>query len=1052
MVQKVRGLYNKATEWVESTAKILTSEEKLNRLDAKALMEEGEKLGFACEELKTLRNAHRAARNWASRVKKCKIEEGTTITNAIQDLLDEYDSLLIEMPEELSKLQTAITNYCLCRRPYSGFMIGCDECDEWYHGCCVGISETKADRVDKYVCVRCCTARVLKNSAKDVAGVIRKWTCKKDFKKARQVEAQKHQRKVRKETKEIEKLEAQINSVIGTSANAAAANESSASAGKAKGTVDSGAEAPQARAQVQTAENSLPVAGDASNAQVTGNPSSAGEVGSVVVPTQATTEDGGKKASVEASAQPISPEEAESKIKKAKKSIEQCQGRLLRLRQKAEEHKAALKFEGSKASVLRNWCLRVRTMVLFPRSEEDAKNCRPSKEGSLSPNMKFLVDQAKLLGVDQIADVKAVTNAFRVMAWSLLATTTLAKKSTLKDFELLVTLASSIKFPDEKAIRTIRSIHSRGMTWQSKVLKALAPSPGNLKPFDLETLKELEDSADDIPVRLAEESLLSATIAEKGERHCLCGGPSDARFMLSCDKCENWYHGKCVNMKKEVVTEDTHWICPNCSGGDTSVDESLCCIVWDEVDDLKHSGLTAADTDVSPEAPDANKMWPPFGLSGSASALEILGEECSSIPDTSTHVSQISDGDPPGAVMGATAQVPSDPITRMSVDNAQALAAQPLALQPVIIESQQPLIAQAPGFSQVALSDEAKADPAASLQALAAQAAALQSQGKAKDSEVSGTEPDKTESHIKPSVANPSKQEQNKSTNNVVPEKKSEYSSFYCEESAPGAQEMTAMGVAPELQKGSKSKEEPRGCDATESAQVAPMKVEEEMRYSGESKVPEVRATAMEIEYETLETTKPKAPETQVAAREVQSEKLESAKSVFPETQDTAMEVEKSEIWVSAKAEEAAETNVSTMEDETEKTETSELPEYNELPKTQAETDKSSVDEFLSSEPKGTSPQDQSTALPQPVKPTIISHNSQSPETKSDALVLVDNASSGHGSPQDSFSDSTALQNRLEEPEVRPTPGNQLSQSSQLNGVAMEVVMAAALSVQQNGR
>lgn len=173
-------------------------------------MEEGEKLGFCCEEMKVLRNALRSARNWTNRVKRCKLESGSTNATAIQALIDEHGSLLLEMPEELSRLQQAMQSYCICRRPYSGFMIGCDECEEWYHGSCIGVSESKADRFDKYVCIRCSLSRAFKNTAKEAVGIVRKWSCSKDMKKARQVEAQKHQRKVRKETKDIEKLRAEI--------------------------------------------------------------------------------------------------------------------------------------------------------------------------------------------------------------------------------------------------------------------------------------------------------------------------------------------------------------------------------------------------------------------------------------------------------------------------------------------------------------------------------------------------------------------------------------------------------------------------------------------------------------------------------------------------------------------------------------------------------------------------------------------------------------------------------------------------------------------------
>lgn len=40
--------------------------------------------------------------------------------------------------------QTKQMNYCTCRKPDDGsFMICCDQCQEWYHGHCIGITETK---------------------------------------------------------------------------------------------------------------------------------------------------------------------------------------------------------------------------------------------------------------------------------------------------------------------------------------------------------------------------------------------------------------------------------------------------------------------------------------------------------------------------------------------------------------------------------------------------------------------------------------------------------------------------------------------------------------------------------------------------------------------------------------------------------------------------------------------------------------------------------------------------------------------------------------------
>ncbi|XP_034743278.1 nucleosome-remodeling factor subunit BPTF-like isoform X4 [Etheostoma cragini] len=47
--------------------------------------------------------------------------------------------------------------YCVCKTPYdeTKFYIGCDLCTNWYHGDCVGITEKEAKKMDDYICVAC---------------------------------------------------------------------------------------------------------------------------------------------------------------------------------------------------------------------------------------------------------------------------------------------------------------------------------------------------------------------------------------------------------------------------------------------------------------------------------------------------------------------------------------------------------------------------------------------------------------------------------------------------------------------------------------------------------------------------------------------------------------------------------------------------------------------------------------------------------------------------------------------------------------------------------
>lgn len=46
--------------------------------------------------------------------------------------------------------------YCICRKPdINCFMIGCDNCNEWFHGDCIRITEKMAKAIREWYCREC---------------------------------------------------------------------------------------------------------------------------------------------------------------------------------------------------------------------------------------------------------------------------------------------------------------------------------------------------------------------------------------------------------------------------------------------------------------------------------------------------------------------------------------------------------------------------------------------------------------------------------------------------------------------------------------------------------------------------------------------------------------------------------------------------------------------------------------------------------------------------------------------------------------------------------
>lgn len=48
--------------------------------------------------------------------------------------------------------------------------------------------------------------------------------------------------------------------------------------------------------------------------------------------------------------------------------------------------------------------------------------------------------------------------------------------------------------------------------------------------------------------------------------YCLCRGPDDHRWMISCDVCEDWFHGECVSIDKTIGEAlIQRYVCPLCT-------------------------------------------------------------------------------------------------------------------------------------------------------------------------------------------------------------------------------------------------------------------------------------------------------------------------------------------------------------------------------------------------------------------------------------------------------------------------------------------------------
>ncbi|XP_054160935.1 nucleosome-remodeling factor subunit BPTF-like [Oppia nitens] len=53
--------------------------------------------------------------------------------------------------------------------------------------------------------------------------------------------------------------------------------------------------------------------------------------------------------------------------------------------------------------------------------------------------------------------------------------------------------------------------------------------------------------------------------AKNNELYCLCRKPYDeSQFYICCDRCQDWFHGRCVGVLQSEATAIEEYVCPNC--------------------------------------------------------------------------------------------------------------------------------------------------------------------------------------------------------------------------------------------------------------------------------------------------------------------------------------------------------------------------------------------------------------------------------------------------------------------------------------------------------
>lgn len=130
-----------------------------------AVIQKGLELRVQPNVLASLERMAKKAGIWLAEAKQelNKINPVPFDMERIKQLRDEAQDVPVKLPEERqlnAMLEDGGARYCICRRPADGgFMIGCDTCEEWFHGHCVHVPTIIGEKLESYECPGCTEKR-----------------------------------------------------------------------------------------------------------------------------------------------------------------------------------------------------------------------------------------------------------------------------------------------------------------------------------------------------------------------------------------------------------------------------------------------------------------------------------------------------------------------------------------------------------------------------------------------------------------------------------------------------------------------------------------------------------------------------------------------------------------------------------------------------------------------------------------------------------------------------------------------------------------------------
>ena len=404
---------DKLTYWTQEAETILSRHQLKTVDELRDFIKIGEGANVFLPQLDVLRAQHKRSKTWISKFQRLT-SSGKTPSNAeLEELSTESEQLPVNLDEYTSLISLDTKKYCICRQSYHSEMIGCDECDEWYHLQCVGLSQAQADKLERYLCIRCTLRQSFCNAAMLAAQSVNKWMTPLDVLRSREQRLNKVSKRVAKEEKEMERIQTELSKLV------------------------------QLGKQRQEAEIAR-----------LGSDHPAVSMFGAQPPTTEEAEQYSLLALLSQN------NEITAAIRKYTNEYEVLKQSLKRNQAEEKEVQAIIELEHSHSSDISEWMQSLK-VILWPSSPETLNLGAPLPTGELPIGVKRVAVEAERLGISKVEDVVYVLQCFLWMGWCYRCSMSIRGPISTNELRRLVNASRSIKFYDDRIVKILVGILTR---------------------------------------------------------------------------------------------------------------------------------------------------------------------------------------------------------------------------------------------------------------------------------------------------------------------------------------------------------------------------------------------------------------------------------------------------------------------------------------------------------------------------------------------------------------------------------------------------------------